>query len=161
MSHWRHIKTDLKCPLSILERAVKTVMPSFTDKIQIDEKGSMTAVNTWKATMKEGNADITGVYLKYRVGKCDVAFTKSAEGSWQVSYDLHEMPQNLKRLDRHGGYEGLLENKLKQEIGAMRAKEIARITGCTIKFDGKEGGKRIIRMLKPLTARPGPAKLIQ
>ena len=154
MSHWRHVKTDMKCPLAILESACKVVMPQFADKIRMDETGSMSAVNTWKESMREGNQDITGVYLKYRVGKCDVAFSKAPDGCWQVSYDPYEMPPELKTYGSDGRTLGLLENRLKQEIGVMRSQEIARAKGQIIHSTTTVGGKRqVVRFVRVPTPK--------
>jgi len=134
MSHWMRGRMDnLICSLQKMREAIVNIIPEWEKHIQISDDGNL--------SIQEGGRSLSGFHIKVPqtapgVHYADLGLKQIENGSWELEYDRDGLPQEISDTP----------TALKNEINAMRAKEIALKNGITIVEDTKEDITRCQRL---------------
>lgn len=134
MSHWlRGRLGNLICSLQKMREAILNIVPEWEGNIQVHDDGQL--------SIREGGRTLDGFHIKVPQGApgvryADLGLKQMEDGSWELEYDSDGLPIEISNAP----------TALKNEINAMRAKEIASKNGITIIEDTKENLTRRQRL---------------
>lgn len=138
MSSWRTGKLDLKCSISILQKALQKILPEWKDKIKVDPSGNL-KMKVGSRDAKEGyHVIIQGGYDNQNdkiVFRNDVGLRKVGD-VWQFKF----LGWGISRI----------EGKLKQEVANLKVKQKVMDIGGTITEEVDVKGRKRIRVVVPV-----------
>jgi hypothetical protein len=146
MSHWRSGKLQLKCSLSILKRALLSIVPEWESHVIEDSEG---ALDLYDYTGKKKGDDyylvIPGKGYPDRVSAPGFSYSglgirKQKDGTWMIDVD----PAGLSREASN------VVGRVNAFVAAEKIKKKASQNGNRLVSDITEGGKRKILMTAPV-----------
>ena len=138
MSHWISGKLSLVCSLEQMRNALVNIMPQWERHIQVSEEGNLDINSSFANDTKGGFHIRVPETSTPGVSYCDFGMKRLKDGSWHIEYDNGGLPKEMKKAP----------TVLKNQIGAMRMREISKQNGIDIIEENKIGSviKQRIRM---------------
>ena len=139
MSHWLQGRLDnLVCSLDKMRTAIINVMPEWEGHVEVSPEGNIEIYNNFTRETKKGYHIRVPQNQELGISYGDFALKQLGDGSWHIEYDPGGLPQAIRNAP----------NALKDEIQAMRTREIASQNGIQIIEDSrsKKGIKQRLRM---------------
>ena len=139
MSHWLQGKmVNLKCSLAKLREAIINIMPEWEGHMEISQDGSLAIHSSHTGETKTGYHIRVPENSTLGIRYCDFGVKQLSDGTWHIQYDSGGLPTAIRNAP----------GALKDEVSAMRTKEIAKQNGIQVMEEDKSrnGIRQRLRM---------------
>jgi len=130
MSHWLQGKLEnLTCSIDKMRLAIVNVIPEWEGHLEVSPQGSLVVHSSYAQDTKTGYhirvAENGAIGVRY----CDFGMKQLSDGTWHIQYDSGGLPPAMKNAPA----------ALKDEVNAIRTREIAKSHGILVIEDAKQG----------------------